>query len=373
MDVAKIHVLHFHDDWGAGAIRVQRFVHSELNMGIQPVIFVKREEDAVRRGLDSPPSSWIPQRANVPVEYFKPSRQLSYLLPTLNDQIGLKKVFNKHKCDFVHAHNVGCAYYSHKIGHPTLYDDWEYNYEYFDYQKKSRGKTLAVRSAGSAFLSLIRRIRAKSVVRELLQKLPVIVTNDEVEFRYRQLGAKSIWWIPNVPLSYEKEYAFAVKIEKRNKITTCYVGSMSADEDSVLRNTSGVKRLWSQHDIGDLLVLEGMNRVPHLDVLRKLRECHFNLLYWKPLPIHRYFVQNKAFLASVVGVPTIISSSLKATIKLLGEYALPVRSLEEIPRVIKTYDHFTKYRPNPTHTWECFQPKIRAAYEKVLQEGQPQQ
>jgi len=246
-----------------------------------------------------------------------------------------------------------------------VFDDWEYNYEFYDYQPKRLG--IGLRPAGSAFFSYVRRVRAKKIVKELIRNLPVIVTNDQVEFRYRELGAKSIWWVPNVPLSCEREYAFAVDIAKRDRITTCYVGELSAEKNSLLRNTSGVRRLWSEHDIGNLLVLEGKNYVPHLDVLRTLRGCHFNLLYWKPLPIHRYFLQNKAFLASVVGVPTIISSSLKATIGLLGEYALPVYSLEDIPKVVKTYDHSRKYRLNPTHIWECYQPKIRTAYEKVLQ------
>ena len=364
MEVAKMRVLHFHDDWGAGAVRLQRFVQSELNMDIQPVIFVKKEEHIVKKKLEKPPSPWIPGMKKVPVEYFEPNRELSYLLPTLYDRIGLKKVFKKYRCDFVHAHNVACAYYSYRVGLPTLYDDWEYYYEYLDYQLKALG--IGLRPTGSALLTYIRKMRAKKIVRKLLQNLPVIVTNDEVEFRYRELGAPFIWWVPNVPLSYEREYAFAVNVKKRERITTCYVGVMSKGENSVLRNTSGVRRLWSEHDIGDLLVLEGKNYVPHLDVLRKLRECHFNLLYWKPLPVHRYFLQNKAFLASVVGIPTIISSSLKATIRLLGEYALPVNSRKDIPKVIKTHNYPRKYRLNPAHTWEHYQSKIRAAYEEAL-------
>jgi hypothetical protein len=333
-------------------------------MGIQPAIFVKKEKRRVKKGLVKPPSPWIPEMKNIPVEYYAPSRQLSYLLPAIYDQIGLKKVFNKYRCDFVHAHNVACAYYSYRLGLLTLFDDWEYHYEYFDYHPP-KTRITGARSAGSSFLSYVRRIRTKKIVRELLRKLPVIVTNDEVKFKYCELGAKSIWCVPNVPISYEKEYAFAVDVTKRDRITTCYIGAMPEDDTSVLRNTSGVRKLWSENDIGDLLVLEGENYVPHLETLRKLRECHFNLLYWKPLPIHRYYLQNKAFLASVVGVPTIISSSLKATIKLLDEYALPVDSLEDIPTIIKTYDYSKKYRLNPAHLWEYYQPKIKAAYEKA--------
>jgi hypothetical protein len=74
----------------------------------------------------------------------------------------------------------------------------------------------------------------------------------------------------------------------------------------------------------------------------------------------------KAFLASVVGVPTIISSSLKATVNLLGDYALPVRSLSEIPEVIRNYDYSRKYTLNNTHLWEFYEPKIKTAYENLL-------
>lgn len=35
-------VLHFHDAFGARAVRLQHLAQSELNMGIQPVILVKK-------------------------------------------------------------------------------------------------------------------------------------------------------------------------------------------------------------------------------------------------------------------------------------------------------------------------------------------
>jgi len=333
-------------------------------MGFQPVIFVKKEASGVKKKLKRRSSPWIPGMKKVPVEYYRRSRQLSYLFPMPHDRIGLKSLFKKYDCDFVHAHNAAAAYYSYRLGLPTVFDDWEYHYEYFDYIPKALGAGL--RRMGSALLRCIRRVRAKKIVSELIQNLPVIVTNDETEFRYRELGATSIWRVPNVPLSYEREYAFDVNVAKKDRITTCYIGAMSEDDNSILRNTSGVRRVWSENDIGDLLVFEGKNYVPHLSVLRKLQECHFNMLYWKPLPVHRYYLQNKPFLASIVGVPTIISLSLKATIKLLGDHALPVHSLEDIPKVIETYDHSRKYHFNPAHIWEYYQPKIRAAYEEAL-------
>lgn len=240
-------VLHFLDAWGWGAIRVQRFAQSELNMGIQPVVLCKRRGT---HGQEESPNPWIPDKDKVSVEYYKPNRQLSYLLPTLHDRIGLRKVFKEYKCDFVHAHNVFCAYYSHRLGLPTLFDDWEY-YEYFDYHPP-KTRITGASSAGSAFLAHLRRTRAKGIVRKLLQKLSIIVTNDLVESRYRELGAKRIWSVPNVPLSYEREYAFAANVKKRDRVTTCYVGSITRDEGTALRNTSGVRILWSEHDIGDL-------------------------------------------------------------------------------------------------------------------------
>lgn len=349
-------------------MRVQRFAQSELSLGIQPVIFVKSEEHIIKQKLEKPPSLWIPEKRNVIIEYFEPNRQLSYLLPTIADPIGLKEIFDKYDCNFVHAHNAACAYFSYKAGLPTLFDDWEYQYEFFNYQPRT--SVIRTRSVGTALLSYARRIRIKKIVLELIRNLPVIVTNDEVERRYRELGATSIWWIPNVPLSFERKYAFAVDVKKKERVTTCYVGAMSKDEKTILRNTSGIRSLWNENKIGDLLVLEGKNHVPHLEVMRRLRQCHLNLLYWQPLSIHRYFLQNKAFLASVVGVPTIISSTLKATIRLLGEYALPINSLNEIPKTIKTHDFAKKYHFSPAHIWEYYMPRIKDAYKAVLKEEQ---
>jgi len=339
-------------------------------MGIQPVVFCRPQArffGEKETGIDKP---WIPDMGRVPVEYYKRSHQLTYLLPTVYDGIGLKRIFEKYSCEFVHAHNLETAFYSYHLGLPTLFDDWEYYYEYLDFPWPFDISNIGMKGIARVLLSrYFKRNRAKKIVRDLIRKIPVIVTNEEVERRYREFGASSIWWVPNVPLSYEREYAFAVSVQKRDRLTTCYIGSVSSDENSRLRNTSGIRELWEKNDIGELYVFEGKNYIPHLDVLRKVRECHFNLLYWQPLPVHRYYLQNKAFLASVVGVPTIISSSLTSTIKLLGEYALSVRSLEEIPKIIKNYDHSRNYRLNPAHIWEHYQPKIKEAYKAALELG----
>jgi len=330
-------------------------------MGIQPIVFC-RERSKYEKKLTP---AWIPDMRKIPVEFFPRSRRLAYLFPAFSYKIGLKKFFKKYKCDLVHAHNLPAAYYSYKQDLPTVFDDWEYHLEYFDYHGLINPEKRGPGRVAAQFLYFFRRKRAKKLVLELIRNLPVIVTNEEVEKRYRELGATSIWWVPNVPLSYEREYAFAVDAKKRDRITTCYIGNMTVDSKTKLRNTSGIRELWKKKDLGDLIVFEGKNYLPHLEVLRKVRECHFNLLYWKPLPVHRYYLQNKAFLASVVGVPTIISSSLKATINLLGEYALPVNSLEEIPKVIESYKP-KEYQLNPAHIWEYYQPKIRAAYENAM-------
>jgi hypothetical protein len=330
-------------------------------MGMQPIIFAKKSEhENMEKAKKHKP--WIPEANKVPIQYFENSRQLTYLFPAY-DRIGLRKVFRKYRCDIVHAHNVATAYYAYKLGLPTIFDDWEYHYEYFDYLPIKAG--LRAKQLGKALLALQRKIRVKKIVLELIRKFPVIVTNDEVESRYRELGAKSVWWIPNVPLSFEREYAFSVDVKRGDRITTCYVGAMTLCESDMLTNTSGVKKLWTKHNIGNLLILENENYVPHLETLRRLRGCHFNLLFWNPLSVHRYYLQNKPFLASVVGVPTIISSSLKTTIKLLGEYALTVESLEEIPKTIKDFDFSAKYHLNEAHLWEHYQHKIEEAYRET--------
>ena len=132
-----------------------------------------------------------------------------------------------------------------------------------------------------------------------------------------------------------------------------------------MRNTSGLVELWKNHDLGDLYIYEGENYCNHLDLVRSIRSFHFNLLYWKPIEVHKYYLQNKAFLASAVGVPTIISSSLSATINLLGEYALVVDKLEDILDIIENYDYTKKYSLREDHLWEFYESAIKKAYDKV--------
>ena len=138
---------------------------------------------------------------------------------------------------------------------------------------------------------------------------------------------------------------------------------MNIDNRMRLRNTSGLQELWKQNAMGELLVLEGENYVPHLEIYKILEFCHYNLLYWAPLNIHRYYLQNKPFLASVVGTPTIISDSLTATIELLGEFAIPVNSLEDVKEAVQSEQWKHKYSyPKPSHIFEHYSPKIKEAY-----------
>jgi len=206
-----------------------------------------------------------------------------------------------------------------------------------------------------------KKMRAKRITEKMIKNVPTIVTNKNVKEEYLRLGAKKIAVVPNVPLKFERDYAFDINVKKRKTITTCYVGNIN-DEKWALRDMRGIKKLWRQHDLGNLFVFSGENYCTHLNVLRKIRECHFNLLYWKPFYFHKYYLQNKAFLASVVGVPTIISSSLTATIQLLGKYALIVNKLIEIPEIIKNYD-FPELGLAPEHLWEHYEPAIKELYE----------
>jgi hypothetical protein len=340
-------VLHFLCH-GKMNVRAQRFLQSNINMGHSPVLFVNSE---VQNDL------WIPNKSKIPVEFYKYNRRWFYTVPPYTDYLGLKKVFDKHGCDFVHAHELWTAYYSYSLGLPTIFDDWEYFLEYLRFVRWD--------SNPKGWLAdLIKKGRAKGMTEKLIKNVPVIVTNKNAEKEYQLMGAEKTAVVPNVPLKYERDYAFKSDSKKCETITTAYVGDIN-DENWILRDMRGVKDLWQQHNLGDLYVFSGKNYCMHLDVLRKLRECHFNLLYWKPFDFHKHYLQNKAFLASVVGVPTIISSSLTATIDLLGEYAITVNKLTEIPEAMKTYS-FPKLKPAPEHLWEHYEPAIKEMYEGML-------
>lgn len=320
-------------------------------MGIKTAVFI------IQSAKDK---LWIPNK-NIPVFYYKRNRRFSYLMPDLprnTDFLGLKKLFEKLDRDVIHAHNLECAWYSYNLGLPTVFDDWEYFLEYYDFKPDPNARF-------SSFpLRLIRNHRAKTILKKMIRKIPAIVTNKNVKEKYEQLGARKIFVVPNVPLTFEREYAFENPIIKQPKQITGYVGNMIRDNRSEMRNTKGLTDFWKENNLGELYIFQGKNYCDHLDIMRKLREFHFNLLYWKPLKIHRYYLQNKPFLASVVGVPTIISSSLTATTDLLGEYAIPVQKMEEIPAAIEKAKNHTDLPLDPKHLWEFYEPEIKKAYQE---------
>lgn len=338
------------------AIRVQRNLFSNLASGHQALVF-----------FPSNLASWNPMNKiaqGYETAGYLGSRGLSYLMPDPSLKKHLSKVFKTFKGTLVHAHNLETAWFSLRAGLPTVYDDWEYNpvhYVHFIDPPLDDSRMRIV----SRFLFKRVKSLAHSTVEAMIREVPTIVTNDNVREEYLSLGASDVWTVPNVPLKYELEYGLAERQEKTPWPSACYIGTMSEDEGSVLRNTSGVREFWEAHDLGHLFVFEGKNYVPHLDLFREIQRFHFNLLYWRPLNVHRFYLQNKAFIASVMGVPTMISSSLKATIELLGEYAIPVDTLKEMPEAIE--NHLSrKYTLNPAHLWEYYGDRIRDAYEDAI-------
>lgn len=343
-------ILHFYYGSALGC-RLQRAVQSNLDMDFECAVYVWSDAET--------DEFWIPRADEISVAYFKRDRRLAYLFPALNDFLGLKRVFKEFKCDLVHAHNLECAFYAFQIGLPVVFDDWEFHWIYYNFAREVSFNRLSLP------LRWYRNAAAKPILRSMFETVPFIVTNSAVAEEYERLGVESLGVVPNVPLRLERDYAFAVDVPKCKKISSCYVGKLTRDSHTIMRNTSGLAELWQKHDLGDLYAFEGENYCNHLDVLRSIRSFHFNLLYWRPIEAHKYYLQNKAFLASAVGVPTIISSSLSATINLLGEYALVVNQLEDIPYIIKNYDYSKKYSPREDHLWEFYEPAIKKAYDKV--------
>lgn len=294
---------------------------------------------------------------NVAINTYKNSIILAYMLPTVIDHVGLKRVFEETDSDVVHAHNLPCAHYSHNLGLPTIFDDWEYFLEYYNYKP-----SIHLINKKSIPFRIYRQHIAEHAVKKLIKEVPTIVTNKNVQQQYERLGGKNIQVIPNVPNQKERETALKGKWRKKPRTTTCYIGAMTQDSQMPLRNTSGIKEAWQTDKLGDLIVFEANNYKPHLQLFKTIRECHYNLLYWRPLHVHRYYLQNKAFLASIVGVPTIISSSLTATIDLLGEFAIPVDSLSDIKDVIKQNVTVDVDYPKKEHLLDFYAPQLKEIY-----------
>lgn len=354
-------ILHF-TSGKIGGVRLQRYIQNNIDKYHSPIVLVPKG-----KGIEKDDPRTLPWTENK-VYWYEYNNFLRHMIPFT--RIGLKKVFEKENCDIVHAHQIETAYHSYKEGLPTVFDDWEYHLNYSLLRhclalSRLRGTTLSKTIKKTALNRLYKK-RCK-VILELLEKVPVIVTNDEVKKAYEELDAKHISTVPNVPVKKEVDYAFKEEyIKKESVLTTCYIGDLTQDENNILRCTKGVKEVWEKNDLGKLHIFENENLVPHLEIMPKIRHFHFNLLYWNPKKAHRYYIQNKPFLASAVGLPTIISSSLTSTIALLREHALIVDSLSEIPQTIKEYNPETELRRYQDQYFEFYEDRVQSAYKQAL-------
>ena len=351
-------------------VRIQRHLQHSINKGENPVL--------LRRNGVEPPNCrhqvWIPDWDKVEVETYRRNRWADYMIPQRGDPLGIRKCFRDYGCDVVHAHNMEAAYYAVHSGLPVVFDDWEFYLKYLYYRPlidvnnptKHFHGLLECNPAGLP-LKLLKRHRSTGVMEDLLKAVPVIVTNRCVKEAYEALGAHA-FFVPNVPLWLERVDALAEPVEKEPVTTTGYVGTITNDNRrNKLRNMEGIPELWRKHCLGKLVLFEGKNVVPHPQMLRRMARFHFNLLYWQPRSYHRYYLQNKAFLASAVGVPTIITSSLEDTVALLGEYALPVADMEEIPSVMQRWLESPGRLPvKPEQYWEHYSSEVEGAYRMAV-------
>ncbi len=349
-----MNVMHF-IDYTNFNVRLQRYLQSNINNNITPIGFIN---SGAKNNL------WIPDAAKVKIVRYVEHWQWLYRIPAWCDYLGLRKIYEKYQCSLIHAHDPWCAYYAYTLGLPVIFDDWEYWLKYPSFTAQKNSCQIPMSKPLSWLPQKQKQLRITKIVKTLLKYLPVVVTNNNLNTLYSESGTQPTISVPNVPLKLEREHAFATPATKDTTLTTGYVGSLKNDT-WCLRDTRGIARLWQQRkDIGILHVFDGPNYCSHLDILHKLRSFRFNLLYWHPIPAHKFYLQNKAFLASVVGVPTIISSALTATISLLGEYALPVNSLNGIAQCIENYTP-KNYQLNEKHLWEHYEPNLHHLYLEV--------
>ncbi|KON31928.1 MAG: hypothetical protein AC479_08140 [miscellaneous Crenarchaeota group-6 archaeon AD8-1] len=364
---SKLKPLHFIYDGGYN-IRINRYLVHSIDQGSRPAFCYP---DFYNIHANKRTSSWGIDDDNLDLAFYPKNRYVSNMIPAKNDPICLRKIFKDFDCDVVHAHHLNSAFYSINLGLPTVFDDWEFflNYmrylpllfNYWLYKKRPDKIVLGM------FMRALDRFRNPYILKKIFKLAPIIVTNRFVKEEYDSFGAKT-FWVPNMPLNFEREYVESKQIKKISRLTTGYIGRLYNDnKQNPLRNASGIAELWRRENIGDLYIFEGKNTCTHLELLCKLKSFHFNLLYWEPKSFHRYYTQNKPFLASILGIPTIISASLVDTVNLLGEYALPVMTIRDIPLVMKSYlENPRKLILNPTHFWEYYEKNIFSAYQEAL-------
>lgn len=367
--MAKLNLkpLHFFYDGGYN-VRVNRYLINSLDNNSRPAIYYPKMYDIY---TNKRASYWGFDKEDIDLASYPKNRYVSNMITAKHDPIGLKKIFKELNCDIVHAHHLNSAFYSVNLGLPTVYDDWEFFLNYMRYLpllfnywlNKKRPHRIVLH----LFMRALDRYRNPHILKKIFKIAPVIVTNRFVKQEYKSLGAKT-FWVPNMPLKFEKDFVESKNIKKLEKLTTGYIGRFYNDNKyNALRNASEVVDLWRKENIGDLYVFEGKNTCTHLELLCKLKSFHFNLLYWKPKSFHRYYTQNKPFLAAILGIPTIITGTLIDTIDLLGEYALPVMSVQDIPLIMRSYlQNPRKLAINPTHFWEHYENNIFSAYEEAL-------
>lgn len=337
-----------------GGTRIQRYIDNNYKNGFNPIILAPVNSGVITN--DPRTKIWSKCRTF----NYNFSGSFRNMFPF--SRINLKSVFEKEECDLVHAHSIETAIYSKKLGLPTVYDDCEFNLKYSELMRIQSFNYANLLKKALVNRLFIKRINA---IKELLKTIPIIVTNDEVKNYYKSMGARKIWTVPNVPVQREIDYALKCDFNKKARVvTTFYIGDMTVDNNRFLRCTQGVRELWYKERLGKLFVFEGLNMVPHLDIMGIIRRFHFNLLFWRPLNAHKYYLQNKAFLASAMGIPTIISSSLTSTIKLLRDHALIVNSLEEIPDAIKGFEYGKVLAHYDDHHFEFYEDRIVSAYEE---------
>jgi glycosyltransferase involved in cell wall biosynthesis len=297
----------------------------------------------------------------------------------------IKKILEELRPDIVHAHNLLSAKLISELDIPMIYND----HEYWSNFMKRKYESKLINNNNNIFSNKIKNFLYNRIIKiwskwesDIVSKYPTIAVSKTIVNEMKHKYSKEVFLLPNFPLKAETSISQSPIFH--SDLNSVYSGNDS--ELTVHRNITGLDRVFTENDIGQLILMGRMNfssskkvickgLLSRSEMYNEMAKCSIGLIPWKRYWSHKYFNPNKAFEYAHSGLHVLCTSSFSDVIETLNNNCTTIEDYNDLVRQLSYFrdnkDELYKKRKKTFNfakenlLWEKYEKNIIEAYKSI--------
>jgi hypothetical protein len=312
-------------------------------------------------------------RMGVPTAWRKLRKQLA---------LAVEKV----KPDVVHAHNIFSAELAREMALPMIFDD----HEYWSMMRKAEleaGVSDLLRHPSRLLHQPVRKYGGwlwRRWESRVIPDAPVITVCEATAEEHSKRGGRHVFVVPNLPC--EKEMREIAPPENKGPPLSAAAIGNDFTAPMRIRDSRYLLQIFASGSYGHLTAIgdpslqsranvQAVKSMPHVEMLRRLSNCHIGIIGWKPHWFHKFCNPNKAYEYMAAGLIPVVPSTLTPVLSMCHDFAVTFSNYEELTLVLRDLSSdLNKVNQSRAKiysfsraalVWELYENRILKAYAKV--------